>query len=102
MPRREHARRTTAPTTKRTYTLAEMQAMVAGGGGRAACIATITESEEQPGVVFMALMLCPGSARCPTCTDARARLREWPTPPAPATRTEDNADDTDTLDLEDE
>jgi hypothetical protein len=85
MPRREHARRTTAPTTKRTYTLAEMQAMVSGGGR--ACIAVITESEEQPGTVYFAAMLCaPGT--CPKrCDDARGRLRPWPTPPAPVTAT---------------
>jgi hypothetical protein len=53
------------------------------------CIAQVVPDTE-PGVVFMILMACPPEARCPKCTDARARQRQPKpyTPPATATTEE--------------
>jgi hypothetical protein len=50
---------------------------------RSECVATVVESAEVPGEVFMLLIACAPTAGCERCTDARARLRKPPAPPAP-------------------
>jgi hypothetical protein len=49
------------------------------------CVALVAPADPaEPAGFVTLLMACPVSAACPTCTDARTRLRPWPDPPAPA------------------
>lgn len=56
------------------------------------CIATIIplDSDDPEGAVGLLLMACPPTSACARCNDARARLRPWPAPPAPAVEADED------------
>jgi hypothetical protein len=83
MPKREIARRKTAPTSGRRYTLAEMNRQVAV---TSTCTAIyLLDSEGHPAMVLM-------SDACPTCRAFREQIPRRPVvgpPPAAITDTDD-------------
>ena len=88
MPKREIARRKTAPTSARRYTLAEMNRQVAV---TSTCTAIyLHDTEGHPAMVLM-------SDSCPTCRAFRAQIPPRPVAPPTTTINDDTITDTDDI-----